>query len=204
MRREAPIHAVIQQHMRSRQRLRQLLDHRAHRAAAAVPNDLERPRLAREMRERLQVRARHRALPRAATLSWTRLESHELAKRGAVDRLRAEQQLEAVLIARIVRAGHHDAAVEPAGVNCEVQQRRRSEADPASAHATGHEPRHQRVFQYRRALTSIARDRDGAQPLRTSSRRKRKTERMRIVRAQLAADDAAQIVRTHGRGIDSW
>src|SRR3546814_5085970 len=63
----------------------------------------------------------------------------------------AEHELEAVLVGRVVRAGHHDRTVEVEVMHGEIQHRGRAAANADYFEAASNQPFHQRGLECRRA-----------------------------------------------------
>ena len=146
MRREAPVHLGVEQDMAAGQSLRQRLDQRTHGPVAAIPHYGEAPTAYLRLQPR-EVRLRHRQLHRRTARGRRGRRCHERAQHLAVHRLRADHELETVLLAWIVRAGHHDAAIETVSFQREMQLRCRPQSDAMHQHTPRDEPFDQSALQ---------------------------------------------------------
>ncbi len=106
------------------------------------------------------------------------------------------------MLRRIVRAGHHDAAVDVQGIGGEVEHRRRSPADvehreaavdQALGHRVGQLGRGDPTVIAKRHLRAAVAGQDGAEG---------PAEMVGVLRAQRLADDAADIVLAQDRRIE--
>ena len=160
-------------------------------AVAAIDDDLEPAlQLPRARDDVLDVavddRLRaHGALPRGKRSGDGELV--QLLNLVAVNRLGAERELEAVVLRRVVRAGHLYAADHVEVIQRPVEQRRRHLSNVDDVEPALREPAHERVAQLATARPVVAADQVGCI---------RAAERVRRVRGEIAADDAAHIILT--------
>ena len=165
VRREGAVDLRVQQDVFARQACRQRHHGVAGGAVAGIPGDLEIARPLEVAQQPvdiglLQIDGLFAALTgREAAFGGARAERLDLA---AEDAARGEHHLEAVVVRRIVRAGHHDAAVGWELADGVVEQGRRPPADARDPHAGGNQSVHQGGLQFRRGQPAIVADGDVA------------------------------------------
>ena len=117
MRRKRAVDDFVEQDVAAGKRFGQLDDDLAGGAVAAIPGHLERARAVVILCEARDVIVKD-AVPRDLAAFGSRRAELErcltdLLDRLAEERLATEHQLEAVMVGRVVRAGNHDAAIDP-------------------------------------------------------------------------------------------
>jgi hypothetical protein len=152
MRRKAPVDRCIDQRVPSGQTCNQLFNDCRNRAVATVPHYVQIRCVLGEARELpdVSIGATHSLDPQILQLTpvpHDRSRRDKSFQRCAEHRLCAEQQLEAILIRRIVRAGDHDTAVEAGGPDTEVHLRSRTQPEPHHAQASCEKAIDERTFE---------------------------------------------------------
>ena len=195
--RECPVDFLVQQEMFARQLRREPGHDAPGRTVAGVPADAESRPVARLLGEARDIGVLHRRL-RDRALPGRKIAGGR--KRPQRPDMRAEKglalqhHLEAVIVGRVVRSRHHDAAIQPQVIHREIEHRRRPEADAGDRDAGGGKPLDQRRFQTRRAQPAVTADRRAAPPAPHENGPESKTERQRIRFRQGLSDNAARIV----------
>jgi len=194
---EAPINLGIEQKMASGEFLRHRGDDLAGRAAAAIPGDGERARVP-------QGACKSRRVPATQVDGFDPPdplneppglgEGAEAGDARTVERFRTEHDLEAVLIRRIVRPGHHHAALQIQLLDGEIEQRCRPKPEPRHDDAAAHEPFDQRALQGRGGEAAVIADGEPGTALGHGHRADGATQSQRIALVQRLADASAQII----------
>jgi hypothetical protein len=141
-------------------------------AVAAIDDDLHRPRQLHVADDALDVVGAHiRRAQRAGAVGEIVLgdASAQALDHVAVERLAAEHHLEAVVIGRVMAAGHRHAGVAAELVRGEVGERRGHAADVDDVDAGGADAVGERAGERRAGQATVAPDRNAVCPRATAS-----------------------------------
>ena len=200
---EGAVDAFVQQEMLAGQRRRNRRHRFAHGAVAGVPGHLQAACAAGflENAGHIGLEDRYLAHPADAVLViGSRGQPPQFLNLGSKDGGPVQNQLEAVVVRWIMRAGNHDAAVDLHGISGKIQHRRRATANPQHLQAAGREAGAQRLGQLRRRMASVVADceRLGAAAPRQATEGAAEGEGV-VPRDRLADDTADVVFPKHGR-----
>src|SRR6185437_6963645 len=116
---------------------------------------------------------------------------------------RADHEFESVLLARVVRARYHDAAIESVSLHGKMQLRCRTQSDAVHQQAPRDESFHECALEIRRGEAPVPADGDTPQPARAHPGGIGKAELACVAEIELSPDDTAKIVGADRLGIDA-
>ena len=206
MGRKQPVDGLVQQQVPARQALRERGHGLAGGAVAGVPGNLEVPAAVIVLRQALDVAVEHRVV---ADLAPARLEVPRFRDAPQVPDVVAEEgrllegHLEAVVVGRIVGAGHHHAAVDRQGMGRVVEHRRRAAADPPHVDTGRRQALDQRRLQFGRREASVVADRRRRPAAPPDNGAEGPAQRLGVLRREGLADDPADVVVAQDRGVET-
>ena len=205
---KAPIHPLVEKHVQPREAPSESLDDRSRRAIAAIPDYARRCDIPRGRRQAFDIRMRtvfsvDRKIRQRPTTRGDRFRSNQLRQGPAEYRLAVQQQLEAVLVRRVMRARHHDAAIELRAVHGEIHLGSRAHPHTPDVCPGCHESVDQRVFEGFGGEPAIPAYRDF--PLATRARYGGvgNAESIGVTFGYLPPHDSADVVSANRGGIDA-
>ncbi len=126
----------------------------------------------------------------------------ELLDLRAEQRAALQQQLEPVIVGRVVAAGNLDAAVDVHLAGREIEHRRGAHSDHHDVEPACREPAHQSGFEHPRVSPPVAPDRHPPRALAARLGRIGPAERIGVGFGQRVADDPANVIFAQDGGVE--
>ena len=205
MRGKGSVDPLVDQDVRPGQARAQHPHRLAGRAVARVPGHPERPVAVEVPGDPLDIGIQNRPVLARTLAGLERPAGNDPAEPRdipAVERAGRGQELEAVVVGRVVGAGDHDAGIGLEPVDCEIEHRGRAETDPDDVRAGARQTVDERRFERGRMQPAIIADADGAASGPAHDGSEGAPNRLRVVRRQRLSDDPADVVGAQDRRIE--
>jgi hypothetical protein len=203
---EGPVHPLIDDAVPPRQAAGEEGHGRPCRAVARIPAHLELAAAAVVGGQSLHIRLQHGRLARRSLADLERALGGDLSQPldgRAMHGLVPQHHLEAVIVRRIVRAGHHHPAVGGQVEDGEIEHRRGPEPDAQDLQPGRCQSFDQRPFELGRAQPAVIADRDRAPAATLELGPIRAAQRRCIGREQGLSDQAADVVFAQDRRVEA-
>ena len=201
--RKAAIHLAIERLHRATQAREERRRHGPGDAVAAIHDDLHRPRQTHVGDDARNVLVHHPgAPPRAPTGEQAAFGDAraQILDGGQRQGFAADHHFQAVVIRRIVAAGHRNAGLAAQRVRGEIGDRRRHAADVDGVHAGGGDALDQRLGERRAGQATVAADGNRRLLPLAGERAERLADGAHAGGRQADIDDAANVVRLENLG----
>src|SRR5258708_6182761 len=201
--RKTPVHLAVELGALAAQALVQARREHAGDAVAAVHREAEWPRELHIRGDALDVGVEHVGARALAGAGGEALLLDALAQslhRVAVQRLAADDHLQAVVVRRVVAAAHRDAAAATEMVRGEVNDRGRRHADVDRVRARGGDAGDESIDEFRPRQAPVTADGEGRRLALHRERSERAADLAHDLGGERAADDAADIVGAEDLG----
>ena len=202
---ERSVDLLVEQDVRAGQARAQHPHRFAGRPVACIPGDLERTLAVVVQGNPLDIGIENRSvLPRPAT-GFERSPDDDPAEPRdvlAVERAGRRQELEAVVVGRVVGARDHHAGIGLESLHREIKHRGRAETDADRARPGARQTVHQSRFERGRMEPPVIADADRPAPGFAHDGSEGAPDRLRVVRRQSLADDPADVVGAQDRRIE--